>query len=154
MWANHIRVLQLPPALKLYEIVAGSLYDLGALFLATLLIWLPITLWVGVVDCYSDRMRTAEAAILGNSVKEPIEANAARLGTLEGSGLGVEFAPRGKFTNGGYVSRNGTIVVTTGDPIAILIFQPRMEKGSVTWSCSGYPSKVLPAACRQLPVFP
>jgi hypothetical protein len=51
--------------------------------------------------------------------------------------------------NGGMVSKDGAIIVESEEPPAVIVLTPEMKGEAVQWQCRGFPTKYMPATCRE-----
>ncbi|MBL6752018.1 MAG: pilin, partial [Nevskia sp.] len=139
LWKNHIRLLAAPPRRRALRIAAGFAIDAMALVFLVAAGTFPFVMVMSTVDCYTPRTRVSEAFILADSAQAQIAEHVKQSGTLAGSGKGVTLAVPGKWVDGGYVSENGTVVITTSDPPAFIVLTPHLANGLVAWDCAGFP---------------
>jgi type IV pilus assembly protein PilA len=139
--------------LKKWARIAGSiLLSLGYFLLLAFAMTLLSTIFVGTYECYNDRAKVSELILAASSYREPVETNITKLHSLDHAGEGIEFRAQGRVHAGG-ISANGTIIVLGEEPTALIMLKPALENGIVSWQCSGFPVRVLPASCREPPKF-
>jgi len=67
--------------------------------------------------------------------------------TLTNIGRGLQVTPSARVKTG-LVTSDGTIVVGSEDPPAIMFFTPVPVDGNLQWTCRGVPEKYLPQSCK------
>ncbi len=103
---------------------------------------------------YTNRAKVSEMILAGADAKINVAEYAQVRSTLTGSGSGLAVNTAGKNIGSGNVSNTGTITVT-GSGIGsgtqpVLTLTPTLDStsGVVTWTCTGTPSKLMPASCK------
>ena len=147
LWSHHIVKAPVQSVRSAAAIAGRSLYDLIALMGLLLLASFPVALFVPTYHCFTDRTRASEVLLAGSTLRTEIEANAAKLGALEGAGRGVEFMPSER-ARAGLVTNDGVIVVVGEDPAVVFMLSPTLSGGAVSWKCRGFPEKLVPTMCR------
>jgi len=137
---------------RIPRVLTLVLYDLCAFFLVLVLVVLPVAVVLPAYQCYTPRAKVSEVILYGSSIRQKITERAEKQHFLKDTGRGLTVDPKGR-VSGGYVSPDGTIVITSDDPFAIVVLRPSMEKTSVKWSCTGFPLEWMPGSCRELPRF-
>jgi hypothetical protein len=148
LWSNHVARAPVLTARALLTVAGRSIYDLIGLLLLFFAASIPVTMFTGIVDCYTDRSMAAEVLLSGSALRSQVEANAKRAGTIEGSGRGVAFTPTRRARNG-LVTSDGTIIVVGDDPPVVFLLAPNLSAGEITWKCRGYPERVAPRMCTE-----
>ncbi len=105
---------------------------------------------------YTNRAKVSELILAGADAKINISEWAQVKGTLTSSGLSLSINTAGKFvdsnTANSTVTATGTIRVGgTGFPVTTRItLSPdlNLTQGVVVWTCTGTPTKYMPASCR------
>jgi type IV pilus assembly protein PilA len=104
---------------------------------------------------YTVRARVSELILAGSAYRTAISEKFQTDNDTSNAGSGLSFAVVGKIT-GGSVSQDGTIVITggtmstsIGQNVTITILPTyNTSTGTITWQCTGTPSKYMPATCR------
>ena len=105
---------------------------------------------------YTNRAKVSELILAGADAKINISEWAQVKGTLTDSGLALSINTAGKFvdsnTANSTVTSTGTIRVGgTGFPVLTRVtLSPdlNLTQGVVVWTCTGIPSKYMPASCK------
>ena len=105
---------------------------------------------------YTNRAKVSELILAGADAKINISEFAQVKGTLAGSGTGLAVNTAGRNvdpdTTLSTVTASGTIHVTgSGFPVATRVtLSPVLDtsSGVVIWTCTGIPSKYMPASCK------
>ena len=102
-----------------------------------------------VAPLYTDYRSRAEASdmlVIAEPLQRAVEAHAAASHTLQGSGAGVKMAPAFFYAT---VLWDGTIVLRNPNSFGqVIVLQPTLKAGSVTWQCAGGPARDVPPQCR------
>lgn len=152
LWKNHILYLELRGTRKFIKIITRSFYDSLILFL--ICNFLGIFLLPGFGSCYTPRAKVVELLIHAKQISHDISwrYHTSKSLTDIGSGLDVEPAGRvagGKVLTSGKVLPDGTIIVVSEDPPALVILRPTVENDELKWSCFGVPENLMPRGCRE-----
>ena len=102
---------------------------------------------------YTNRAKVSEMILAGADAKINISEWAQVKGTLAGSGSGLAVNTAGKNVGSGTIGTNTGIitVVGTGFPVVTRInLSPVLDtaSGVLVWTCTGTPSKYMPASCK------
>ncbi len=102
---------------------------------------------------YTNRAKVSELILAGADAKINISEFAQVKGTLTNSGSGLTVNNAGKNVESGSVGVDtGVISVTgTGFPVTTRVtLSPVLDTGSgvLVWTCTGIPSKYMPASCK------
>lgn len=105
---------------------------------------------------YTVRAKVSELMLAAGAFKSSIAEKAVSDGAITNAGLGLTVTAVGKIT-GGSVSNGGVIVVagstaaTSVGQTVTIVLTPSLSTGTgtVLWTCTGTPSKFVPAECRQ-----
>jgi len=105
---------------------------------------------------YTNRAKVSELILAGADAKINISEFAQVKGTLVGSGANLAVNTAGRnidpSTANSFISANGTIQVTgSGFPLATRVtLSPVLDtaSGVLIWTCTGVPSKFMPASCK------
>lgn len=99
----------------------------------------------------SEAREAAQALITGaDALKQQVAAAAAKAGNLSGAGSNIKAAPRSDPKLGDLkwiVEANGAIRGWNEKNAIEISVTPKLEGGSVTWVCRGYPNASMPASC-------
>ena len=104
---------------------------------------------------YTVRARVSELILAGSAYRTAISEKFQTDNDTANAGSGLSFTAVGKIT-GGSVSVDGTIVISggtmntsIGQNVTITILPTyNTSTGTITWLCTGTPSKYMPATCR------
>jgi len=129
------------------RVIAGATYDLILFLLLWILVGLPVAVFMPTYQCYTSRAKVSELVLAAASARPAIAERIVKAQSVSGVGAGihVELNRRAKAE---VVTNEGTIIVASDDPPAVVIFRPALVDGAVTWKCSGLPAKVMPVMCR------
>ena len=102
---------------------------------------------------YADYRSQAQTTVMLNFIRvelqDKIDAKALQLGTLEGAGRGISMTPStGNFLRSVHVDPNGVIIAKGGKRGQLLVLQPSLASGKVTWRCVGGADDDVPSLCR------
>lgn len=153
LWEAHTRqvVAGSPTDLQMIARVMGrTIGNLLILLFFSLLLAVPVGIFMPTYQCYNDRAKTAELVLATAGLREKIEAKVKASRTLEKSGLDVSIQAGGRVSSG-FVTDTGTIILISDDPAAVVTMTPALKSpnnGDVQWRCRGYPEKVFPVMCR------
>jgi hypothetical protein len=147
-WTNHVAFLKTPTGRPMVHIISGGVLDILKLFLWVILIAVPLTVIWPSPQCYTDRAMAAEVILGTASAKEAIETRALAQGKVDEAGRGVKFPIQGRIKFG-MVTTDGKIIAGAEDPLYVVVLIPTMDQKEVRWTCSGFPSKISPASCRE-----
>jgi hypothetical protein len=67
--------------------------------------------------------------------------------SLENGGEGMKIVPSGR-VKGGVVTKDGSIILASDEPPAVVVLTPEFQNSKVQWKCIGFPTKIMPATCR------
>ena len=100
---------------------------------------------------YTIRAKVSELILQASGFRTSISEKAQVDSTIGSAGSGLTVNIVGK-VSGGSVNNTGTVVINgttalTGANVT-LTMTPTMTMGTLTWSCTGAPSKYFPASCR------
>jgi hypothetical protein len=102
-----------------------------------------------VVPQYSDYRSRAEAynmLVIAEPLQRSVETHALASHTLQGSGVGVTMAP--EFFDA-FVQQDGAIILHNRNAFGqLLMLQPTLQGGNITWRCMGGPPQDVPTSCR------
>jgi type IV pilus assembly protein PilA len=100
---------------------------------------------------YTIRAKVSELILAASGFRTSVTEKAQVDSTMASSGVGLTVTPTGKVA-GGDVQDTGTITLsgttTSAGALVTLMLSPTFTNGTVTWSCTGTPSKYFPASCR------
>ena len=102
---------------------------------------------------YTNRAKVSELILAGADAKINISEFAQVKGTLNGSGSGLVVNTAGKNVGSGSVGVTTGIISVTGSLFPVLTrvtLTPTLDttSGVVVWTCTGTPSKYMPASCK------
>lgn len=107
-----------------------------------------------LIPAYGDyRGRAALTAAMSelDSYRHDISERAATLGKTEASGVGIVVSP-GDMARLGFdyvrIFADGTIVARHGKYHQVVIWEPAISSGEVSWRCLAGPRKSVPGWCR------
>ncbi|MBK9217270.1 MAG: hypothetical protein IPL70_01835 [Uliginosibacterium sp.] len=138
LWVNHVRVAPLRDWRDALILFGGALYDL---FLTGLLFVL-ISLTLPSLDCNTPRDKVSEMMFKVLPLREEISARIEQKHSLTGVGEGLNLGETG------FVTQDGSIVMTLEKPVAVVVQQPNYTNGAVSWTCVGAPTQYMPLPCR------
>ena len=141
-WASHLRYRG-----NLPRIAGGALYDLLLLVALIVVIAVPLKMVMPLYSCSPPRAKVAEVIVYSQAYRKLIEEQAARQKSLKDVGAGIKVVPGGR-VKGGYVSRDGVIILASDDPPVFVVLAPKLKDGAIIWTCSGMPARLLPGSCR------
>src|SRR5436190_19074178 len=100
---------------------------------------------------YTIRAKVSELILAASGFRTSVTEKAQVDSALTSAGTGLTVTPVGKVaggsvTNAGVITLTGTTALTGAD--VTLVLNPTFASGTVTWSCTGTPSKYFPASCR------
>ena len=100
---------------------------------------------------YTIRAKVSELILAASGFRTSVTEKAQVDSAMASAGVGLTVTPTGKVA-GGDVQDTGTITLTgttalTG-AVVTLMLSPTFTNGTITWSCTGTPSKYFPASCR------
>jgi type IV pilus assembly protein PilA len=148
LWLNHLREAPANSWRSIASIVMGATYDLITFALLALLVALPIVLVMPEYDCYTPRTKVSELILSASNNRVEITNRLAVQKTLRNVGVGLQL-DIGNRAKGGLITNDGTIIIASEDPPAVVILSPTLSEGTVTWKCMGFPLKYMPISCRQ-----
>ena len=103
---------------------------------------------------YTIRAKVSELILAGSSYRTAISEKFQTDNDSSNAGSGLTFNTVGKISSGG-VSTAGLITIfgstantSIGQAVSITITPSYGTSGTITWICSGTPSKYMPATCR------
>ncbi|WP_342617103.1 hypothetical protein [Rhodoferax sp. GW822-FHT02A01] len=146
LWVNHLAIAPVQRARDVLRLVGFAIYDLFSLSVLVVLASIPFS--VLQTECYTPRNKVAELMLSGSSYRTQMDERFESQKTLEniGKGIQVELTQR---VRSGMVTSDGTIVLASEDPVAVVFLTPHVEQGKLIWKCSGLPKSVLPMPCRE-----
>ncbi|MDX1401994.1 MAG: pilin [Kiloniellales bacterium] len=100
---------------------------------------------------YLGRATLSEVLAELESYRHEIAEKATNQGTMENAGVGVAISPEDSLRLGVNYARifsDGTIVFRHGRYEQVIVWEPTMAGGNVTWRCVGGPRKSVPPWCR------
>lgn len=104
---------------------------------------------------YTVRAKVSELMLAASSFKSSVAEKAVNDNTLSSAGVGLTVSIVGKITSGS-VSDGGIVTVagssastSVGTAVTLLLTPTYATGGTVLWSCTGSPSKYVPAECRK-----
>ena len=148
LWINHIQVGPILQARAVARIAGGALYDLLSFALVLIVAAIPIVIFLPTYSCYTPRSKVSEIVLYASSFKTEITQRALKTKSLANVGIGMQVLPSRR-VKGGMVTKDGVIIVTSEDPPAVVILTPDIQGGEIKWQCRGYPTKYMPAMCRE-----
>ena len=104
---------------------------------------------------YTIRAKVSELVLAASGFKTSISEKAQTDLTLGASGVGLTVVTAGKITGGsisdaGVITISGSNAATSVGTAVTIILNPTLVSttGQVTWTCTGTPTKYVPASCR------
>jgi len=102
---------------------------------------------------YTNRAKVSELILAGADAKINISEFAQVKGTLTGSGSGLTINTAGKNVGSGNVGLDTGIISVTGSLFPVttyIMLSPVLDttSGVLVWTCTGSPSKYMPASCK------
>lgn len=148
LWANHLAMAPVNRIKDAFRLLAIALYDLFSLFALVILAFIPFSLLQH--ECYTSRAKVSELILATANYRSQISDRFESQKTLSniGMGLQVELSRR---VRSGIVTTDGTIVLASEDPLAVVLVSPQIEAGKLIWKCSGVPRSVMPKSCTEQP---
>jgi hypothetical protein len=148
LWANHLAMAPVNRTKDAFILLAIALYDLFSIFALVILAFIPFSLLQH--ECYTSRAKVSELILATANYRNQISERFESLKTLSniGTGLQVELSKR---VRSGIVTPDGTIVLASEDPPAVVVVALHIEAGKLTWKCSGVPRSVMPKLCAEQP---
>ncbi len=119
--------------------------------LGAVLVLIAAAVLIPVYGDYRGRAALTEAMGELVSYRTDISERAAKLGKTEGSGIGIVVSPEDLARLGlDYVRifSDGTIVIRHGQYRQVIVWEPTVSAGEVSWKCVGGPRKSVPPWCR------
>ncbi len=147
LWVSHLRASSEPDWRRIVSVAGGALYDLLTIFILSIFVVLAITIVSPIYDCYTPRAKVTEMILTASALRGDIDAHFVQNKTLRDSGLGLVVHPSGR-TKAGLVTNDGTIIAIGEDPPAVVLLQPTVIQGQISWRCQGFPAKIMPNVCR------
>jgi type IV pilus assembly protein PilA len=104
---------------------------------------------------YTIRAKVSELVLGASGFKTSIAEKAQTDMTLTSAGVGLTVVTVGKVTGGsvtnaGLITVSGSNAATSVGTAVTIVLTPLINtaNGQVTWTCTGTPSKFVPASCR------
>jgi len=101
---------------------------------------------------YTNRAKVSEMILAGADAKINISEFAQVKSTLSGSGANLSVNTAGKNVASASTVTNGGIIQVTGSGFPVttrVTLSPTLDpSGVLTWTCTGTPSKYMPASCK------
>jgi hypothetical protein len=99
----------------------------------------------------SEAREAAQSLVAGtDAAKQQVAAAAAKAGALTGSGTNNKLAPKADAKFGELkwiVEANGAIRGWNEKNAIEISVTPKMDGGTISWTCRGYPNASMPASC-------
>ena len=100
-------------------------------------------------ESYDQKMFVAYALQSSGDLRKKIETEILRSGDVEMKS-DLPSGGREKFRiDFSRVTRDGSILAFSRSAKVVVLIEPKMHAGKVTWYCSGYPREAIPASCGQ-----
>jgi type IV pilus assembly protein PilA len=102
---------------------------------------------------YTIRAKVSELMLAASGFRTAVTEKFQTDGTLGSAGSGLTVTVAGKISSGA-VNDNGLIVIggsaasTSTGTIVTITLTPTNSSGTVTWACTGAPTKYMPSSCR------
>ncbi len=100
---------------------------------------------------YSTRARTSEMLAAARPLRDRVEANVLRLGTVRDSGSGVdvqELTQMQRTFRSVSVREDGLVLLEGANDGQMIVWIPSLSAGKVAWTCLGGSRRVVPSSCR------
>jgi type IV pilus assembly protein PilA len=102
---------------------------------------------------YTIRAKVSELMLQASGFRTSVTEKAQVDGALTSAGSGLTVNVAGKVSGGsvsdaGVISIEGSTASTSTGAAVTVTMTPTMTGGTLTWACSGTPSKYFPASCR------
>ncbi len=102
---------------------------------------------------YTIRAKVSELMLQASGFRTGVTEKAQVDGALTSAGSGLTVNVAGKVSGGsvsdaGIISIEGSTASTSTGAAVTVTMTPTMTGGTLTWVCSGSPSKYFPASCR------
>lgn len=149
LWASYQRVSPVK-TFRSIAVLGQAMYDVVSLALWLAILAIPIPF---VSALYGDvSPRAAVGDLIWSDELVPVrEAIAKRIIQRHSvSGTGAERISATGRIEDGLVSNDGTIVVMTIEPRAVVILQPMLGDGKVEWKCFVSPAILVPKGCQPI----
>lgn len=147
LWLSHLRALPLLGWRGVMRVFTGALYDFVLFLFLFIAVSVPVAIVTPTYQCYTNRAKAGELILATASIRMEIEGRIDQRQSLESVGAGLHIKHEGRI-KGGLITNDGVIVIAGDDPPAVVILQPTLIEGKVTWKCSGFPQKYMPMSCR------
>lgn len=119
--------------------------------LGAVLVLIAAAVLIPAYGDYRGRATLTEAMSELDSYRFDISERATTLGKTEGSGTGIVVSP-GDMARLGFdyvrIFSDGTIAARHGKYHQVIIWEPTISSGEVSWRCLAGPRKSVPAWCR------
>lgn len=89
----------------------------------------------------------AKLFVMAAPARAEIVQRAVQRQTIAGVGAGLIIPVSGRLKKG-LITKNGTIIMASDDPPAVVVLEPNLSNQEMNWKCSGYPAKYMPVMCR------
>jgi hypothetical protein len=147
LWANHLRYAPIKRMGDIGRIFGGATYDLVLLVLAFTVIVIPLAVLTPTYECMTDRQKVSMLLASSSTLKQAITERIQENHTLSHTGSGLTITPN-NHVSGGLVTADGTIIIASNDPPAVIILTPALHGTEVQWQCQGFPPAQVPSMCR------
>ena len=102
---------------------------------------------------YTVRAKVSEIMLQGSGFRSSITEKYQTDNDINtaGSGLTVNIIGKvsgGSVSNAGVITIQGSTASTSTGQAVTMVMTPSVTNGTLTWACSGTPSKYFPASCR------
>lgn len=145
LWASHLRASPVLTWRGVIGIIGGAIYDLVLLILLSAL--LSTSILVSTYDCHAPRAKVLELILSTAPLRSEINGRIAQGKSLSGVGAELQIEVAGR-TKWGVVTNDGSIIIASEDPLAVVVLQPKLVSGEVSWKCSGFPIQdIIPGSC-------
>lgn len=147
LWLSHLRAFSVSGWHRIVSVAGGALSDLFRLLLLSIVVAIPILITLPAYQCYTPRAKVAEVILAASTFRAEIDARFAQSKMLRDSGIGLVLKPSGR-VKAGFVTNDGVIIAIGEDPPAVVLFQPVVTQGQISWRCQGFPTEIMPRSCR------
>lgn len=97
---------------------------------------------------YTTRAKVSEMLLSLSAVRSEVTQRAERAGSLAGTGKGIAPSPS-KWNSFSFVGSDGTALAYNAGFGVLVLIQPSIEAGRISWVCEGYPEREIPSSCRE-----
>jgi hypothetical protein len=149
LWCNHLRLAPIRTWKLFSLVVLGALRDLVLFALLWVVCAIPLMVLIAPYSCYGGRALVGELLGAADPLKRQIAERIEESQTVKGSGAGLSMRVAGAM-QAVVITDDGVIILAELNAQAIVVLEPRLVDGAVSWQCTGYPARNVPAQCRRV----